>query len=93
MFGFWCAVSTIRAEFAQIIDLYWEKYGYPVHRLGVPNLHNRANWDYVQVIDTPIYGNIPNTDRTNLKQMFENGVTFWHDPEHFLDYSRNNSII
>ena len=28
-----------------------------------------------------------------IKNMFDNGVTFWHNPNTFLDYSQNNDII
>lgn len=91
--GFISQISTIRGEFAEIIDNYWEKYGYPIHKIYVPNLHNRNAWDYIQCLDCNISGNIPNVDRSNLKQMFENGVTIWHDPEHFLDYSQSNYIL
>ena len=28
-----------------------------------------------------------------LKSIFNNGVTFWHNPTTFLDYSQTNSIV
>ena len=28
--------------------------------------------------------------QSSIKDMFNNGVTFWHKPSTFLDYSQNN---
>ena len=25
--------------------------------------------------------------------MFDRGITFWHDPTKFLDYTQNNTIV
>ena len=30
-------------------------------------------------------------DMQKLKNIFDNGVTFWHNANTFLDYSQNNS--
>ena len=84
---------TIRNEMAKIIDQYFTMYGYKVNTLKVPNVTGRRNWNYVKTIGCYIDGDIPQTDMQEIKDMFNNGVTFWHNPSTFADYSQNNDII
>nr|DAM57460.1 MAG TPA: Major tail protein [Caudoviricetes sp.] len=35
-------------------------------------------------------GDIPQGDLQVIKSIFDNGVTLWHNPQTFLDYSKNN---
>ena len=28
-----------------------------------------------------------------IKDIFDNGITFWHNPSTFLDYSQSNNIV
>ena len=83
----------IKEEFATRIDKFWSMYGYKVDKLKVPNLTGRRNWNYVKTIDCNIEGYIPQEDLAEIKGMFNNGVTIWHNPSTFLDYSQNNDII
>lgn len=84
------SIMTIKKEFAMIIDLYFDMYGYQRNRLKIPNLNNRPNWNYVKTIDANIIGNIPQADLQTLRNMFDSGVTLWHNPNTFLDYTQNN---
>lgn len=83
----------IKEEYARIIDDFFSTYGYKVNEVKVPNIHTRTYWNYIKTIDCNIIGEIPQEDIMRLKAMFNNGVTFWHDPNHFLDYSQSNTII
>ena len=65
-------------------------YGYKVNSLKVPNITGRTNWNYVKTINANILGDIPQEDIQELKTMFDSGVTFWHNPSTFLDYSQSN---
>lgn len=82
---------SIKKEYAEIIDNYFTMYGYKVNTLKIPNLKNRPNWNYVKTIDVNIIGDIPQNHLQTIKNMFNNGVTLWHNPSTFLDYSQNNS--
>lgn len=68
-------------------------YGYKVNNVKLPNITGRRNWNYVKTLDCNLLGEIPQEDLEELKQIFNNGVTFWHNPSSFLDYSQNNAII
>lgn len=81
---------TIKSQFAQKIDKYFDMYGYKTNILKQPNINNRQNWNYIKTIDCNIIADIPQEDLTTIKAMFDNGLTLWHNPATFLDYSQNN---
>lgn len=84
---------SIKNEYAEIIDGFFDMYGYKVNKLKVPNIRGRRNWNYVKTIGANIHGYIPQKDMQEIKNMFDAGVTLWHNPNTFLDYSQNNDII
>ena len=84
---------SIKAENARVIDEYFSTFGYKVARVKVPNITGRTNWNYVKTIDANIHAYIPQKDCVEIKNMFNAGVTFWHNPSTFLDYSQSNTIV
>lgn len=80
---------SIRKEYAQIIDDYFSMFGYATHKVKVPNITGRPSWNYVKTIDVKIVGSVPFGDMVAIKNMFNNGVTFWHG-DFVGDYSRSN---
>ena len=84
---------SIKSEYAQIIDEYWSAYGYKVNSFKVPNITGRRYWNYVKTIGANIEGNIPQADMDEIKEMFDRGITIWHDTAHYLDYTQNNTIV
>lgn len=84
---------SVRAEVARSIDEYFTMFGYKVNRVKIPNITGRRNWNYVKTIGCYIEADIPQEDLQQIKSMFDNGVTFWHNPATFADYSQNNDII
>lgn len=81
---------AIKPQFAQKLDKYFDMYGYLTNERKIPNLNNRPTWNYIKTIGANILGNIPQTDMEILKNMFNQGITLWHNSENFLDYSINN---
>ena len=84
---------SIRYEYAKMIDDYFSMYGYKVNKLATPNIHKRAHWDYIKTIDVNLEGNIPEKDLAKIRDLFNNGITFWHNASTFLNYSSSNSIL
>lgn len=84
---------SIKQEYARIIDGFFSMYGYQVNSLKLPNITGRTNWNYVKTLECNIVGSLPESGVEELKEIFNNGVTIWHNPATFLDYSQNNSII
>ena len=50
-------------------------------------------WNYVKTIDCNFDGDIPQTDLNIIKEMFNNGVTLWHNPSTIYNYSNSNGIV
>jgi hypothetical protein len=84
---------SIKAEYARIIDDWFDAFGYQVNRLKVPNKNHRQNWWYTKTINANIIGNVPNDDMNKIKGAYNNGITFWRNPSNFLNYSVSNGII
>ena len=84
---------TIKQEYAKIIDHFFSMYGYKVNDVKLPNITGRTNWNFVKTINCNIEGEIPQEDIQKIKEIFNNGVTLWHNPSTFLDYSQSNTIV
>jgi len=83
--------KQILPEYAKIIDEYFTAFGYKVCRIKAPNITGRPSWNYVKTIGASISGNIPEFAETALKNMLNNGVTFWHVND-VGNYGLNNSL-
>lgn len=71
----------------QMAESYWKRYGYPMRIIKVPNLTSSDfNYNYVQLIDPQIAGNIPQQDMDELKQIFVRGITLFHNSTVFLQF-------
>ena len=91
--GFTFKKMSIRAEFARQIDEYLSAAGYKVNLMKVPNITGRTNWNYVRTKGCNIIGDVPQGDMQEIKGMFNRGITIWHNPSTFMDYSQNNAIV
>lgn len=84
---------SIRSEFAQIIDSYFDAYGYSINKIKKPNYAHRQNWWYTKTIGVYIKGNIPNEYMNEIKNAYNNGITYWRNPSNFMNYSVSNGIV
>lgn len=83
----------IKEEYARIIDNYFNMFGYKVNSVKSPNIYGRSNWNYVKTIDCNFDGDIPQYDMNIIKQIFNNGITLWHNPNTMYNYNNSNNII
>lgn len=84
---------SIKAEYARCIDEYFSEFGYKCNRVKIPNISGRRNWNYVKTVGCYIEADIPQDDLAEIKSMFDRGITLWHNPATFADYSQTNDII
>ena len=84
---------SITSEFAQIIDSYFDMFGYKTNKVKIPNVTGRTNWNFVKTQGCYIQADIPQEDLQEIKSMFDKGITFWHNPSTFMDYSQTNAIV
>lgn len=82
----------ITSEFARMIDEYWNVYGYPVHRVKLPNISTRPHWNYVKTIGVNIVGSVPADDMAKIKSCYNNGITFWKNGSEVGSYNLDNSV-
>lgn len=84
---------SIKPQYAQIIDDYFDLVGYKTCRVKVPNTAHRQQWWYTKTININIVGNVPNDEMNKIKDAYNNGLTFWRNPANFLNYSLSNGIV
>ena len=91
--GFSIYPMSIKSEYAQIVDDFFSMFGYKVSKVKTPNITGRTNWNYVKTIDCYVGGDVPQDSMNEFKNMLNSGVTFWHNPSTFMDYSQTNNIV
>ena len=91
--GFTAYQMSIKAEYAKVVDDYFTAVGYKVNEFKVPQFTSRTNWNYIKTVKLSVEANIPQRDLQEIKDMFNTGLTFWHKPAYFLDYSQSNNIV
>ena len=89
--AFYYAPVGIQAQFAKIIDEFFTMYGYATHRVKVPNISARPQWNYTKTIGCLVKGYCPASDIREIEQIFDNGITFWKNPANVGNYSVDNS--
>lgn len=85
--------KSIRKEYAQIIDGYFDMFGYKVNSVKVPNVAHRQRWWYTKTIDVNIDGAVPNDDMQKIKNAYNTGITFWRNASEIQNYSLSNDIV
>ena len=91
--GVFVSEFAVKNEYLAIIDNYFTQYGYYVHSLKIPQYTSRANHNYVETRFCDIIGEMPQDDADELCAMFNAGLTVWHNPATFGNYSPDNSPV
>lgn len=84
---------SIKPEYARIIDDFFTMFGYKVNVVKTPSITGRTYWNYVKTIDCNIEGDVPQEDLQVIRNIFNQGCTFWHDPSNMYNYNLTNSIV
>lgn len=83
---------TIKKEMAKIIDDYFSLYGYAQHKVKIPNIKSRPQWNYTQTKGCILLGSCPASSKTFISKCFDNGIRFWKNQDEIGNYSLNNSV-
>ena len=96
-----------RAEIAQKIDEFFDRWGYAVESIEQPNITSRPNWNYVKTqgcaakslnlsagTSAPFSrGRGTPADALDvIRRAFDSGVTFWHTTENFGNFALSNGV-
>lgn len=84
---------TVTRQYAKIIDDYWTVYGYPYRSVQTPNITSRSQWNYIRCGNSCITGPVPADALRLINDIFNRGVTFWHNPENVGRYELANNIV
>lgn len=84
--------KIIKTEYMERLDTYFKTYGTKKLDIKHPNLHTRRYWNFIKTKECNIVGTINNTDLAIIKQIFDAGITLWHD-NNVLDYNRDNTEV
>lgn len=90
---FYFVKMSIKEEYARIIDDYFTMFGYKVNRVKIPNKAHRSRYWYTKCINVNIDGNVPQNDMQKIKNVYNNGVTFWRNASEIENYSLSNNIV
>ena len=77
----------IKEEYANIIDSFFDMYGYKVNMVGVPNRNARPCYTYIKTIGCAVDGLIPAEDAKQIQTIFDKGIRFWKSTATFGIYS------
>ena len=78
--------KQIKAEYAGIIDKFFDMYGYKVNRIGKPLVRPRPKYWYVKTIGCSLKDTIPNDYLKMIEGIFDKGIRFWTTSAVFGDF-------
>lgn len=88
--GFMFYKYKIRREFAEIIDGYFNMFGYATNRVKQPNRNSRPHWNYVKTKGCVVHGGVPADDMAHICAIYDRGITFWKHGSEVGNYSLDN---
>lgn len=83
--------KSITRNYAQMIDSYFDMFGYAVRQHLTPNMNARPNWTYCKTIGCIVHGNMPASAARDIESMFDNGIRFWKNHNNIGNYSLDNA--
>lgn len=83
---------TLWYPYLKKIDDYFDRFGYKSLAFKIPNINSRKSWNYLKLIEVDIDGSINQEYIEQIKNILQNGITFWHTTD-VGNYDLDNSII
>ena len=81
----------VKPEYAEIVDKFFDMFGYNTCTVKVPNTHSRPHWNYVKTVGCEIQGLLPQEAANIIKAVYDHGVTFWKNGDEVGNYTLDNS--
>lgn len=76
--GFQFNAMTPTSQEARRIDGAFNGIGYATQTTKVPNVRTRSKWNYVKTMNATVEGSLTASWISQIEQMLNSGVTFWH---------------
>jgi len=87
--------KQIKPEYAEIIDKFFDMYGYKVNRVGKPLIKPRPKYWYVKTIGCSLKDTIPNDYLKTIESIYDKGIRFWSTNAVFGEFNpaiNNNTV-
>lgn len=68
----------VKAEYAEIIDRYFDCYGYNVSITKTPQINSRPHYNFCKTAGSNVYGAMPEDHKEQIDRLFNDGITVWH---------------
>ena len=70
--------KSITADYAKIIDNFFNAYGYRVNKVDKPSMRNRPAFTYVKTSGCLVTGSLPAQAAKVIADRFDKGLRFWN---------------
>lgn len=91
--GFSLHFMCITPEYIQTIDDYFTRFGYQVNTFAYPSIRNREAFTYIKTAGAFVTGNLGTDNQRKIQAIFDNGITFWVNPDDVGQYGISNDPI
>lgn len=85
--------KTVDRSHAEMIDCFFDMYGYATKLVKIPNRNVRENYTYTKTVGCNVYGNLCIDDLTKIKSIYDNGITFWKQGDLIGNYGLSNKCL
>ncbi len=75
--SFWVGVATPNRNQIEIIDSFFDMFGYAQKRIMQPVRKARAIWTYLKTIGCVLDGSVPADDADKICKIHDAGITYW----------------
>lgn len=84
--------KMIKPDYFNRLSRYFNVFGVKTLDFKTPNYKSRRYWNYIQTKNCNITGTMNATTLARIKEIFDAGVTVWHDTD-VLNYNRQNTEV
>lgn len=68
----------VKGEYAELIDRYFDCYGYNVSITKTPQINSRPHYNFCKTAGSNVYGAMPEDHKEQIDRLFNDGITVWH---------------
>jgi len=86
-FGFSIIEEVPKLEYIEILDNFFDRYGYNVSQVKTPAWNTRANWNYIKTNGACMSGRVPVDDLKKINALFDAGITIFHNAANYGQYT------
>lgn len=92
---FTICIKTVDREHIESIDSFYTMYGYPIRRVAnITNyIHARPKFSYIKTVGCIVTGNVPETAKNEIEQLFDSGIRFWADYNNIGNFDVDNRPV